>query len=371
MASFTDKSINFNPYVQQLPIEAMVAVGGEKQRRYDEGVQKIQYSIDRIAGLDIIKDPDKQHLQSKLNELGGKLKTVAAGDFSNYQLVTSTASLAGEIGNDPLVQEAVISTARYKKELTNLETARKEGKSSVQNEWDFGEKANKWLNDNTAGTSFNDRYSQFIDVDKKWLEVVKSLHSDLKEEDIPYVTKPDGTIDYSKTLAAMERVSTEKLSAEKIENALRASLSPDELNQLSINGRFQFRGYETPEELSVYSTTRFGGQIERNNTAIKELEGFANLSSSDPESQKTALDAIEQIKKKNISLEQDLKDELQYIKEDPDGAKAMIYKNGAITEFAAAHSWEHSKVNRLTNPVLEADHWDLDHSLKLAQFEEE
>ena len=43
MASFTDNpNIQFNPYISQLPVEAMVQVGMQKQQRYDEGVQKIQ-----------------------------------------------------------------------------------------------------------------------------------------------------------------------------------------------------------------------------------------------------------------------------------------------------------------------------------------
>ena len=69
MASWTDAITQFNPYVSTLPVEAMVKVGMEKQRRYDEGVQKIQSKIDQVAGLDIMKDVDKNYLQSKLDEL--------------------------------------------------------------------------------------------------------------------------------------------------------------------------------------------------------------------------------------------------------------------------------------------------------------
>ena len=68
MSSWSDNPellSRFNPYIQQLPTEALVSVGMEKQRRYDEGIQKIQSSIDRIAGLDIVRDIDKQYLKSK------------------------------------------------------------------------------------------------------------------------------------------------------------------------------------------------------------------------------------------------------------------------------------------------------------------
>ena len=59
MASFTDIIPQFNPYVEQLPVETMVAVGMEKQKRYDEGIQKIQSQIDNVAGLDIYKPVHK------------------------------------------------------------------------------------------------------------------------------------------------------------------------------------------------------------------------------------------------------------------------------------------------------------------------
>jgi hypothetical protein len=51
MASYTDIAPKFNPYIQQLPVEAMAKVGMEKQKRYDEGLQKIQQGIDNVAGL--------------------------------------------------------------------------------------------------------------------------------------------------------------------------------------------------------------------------------------------------------------------------------------------------------------------------------
>ena len=116
MASFTDIIPQFTPYVQQLPVEAMVAVGMEKQKRYDEGVQKIQQSIDKIAGLDVAADADKAYLQSKLNQLGNDLTFVAAGDFSNYQIVNSVDGMAKQIAYDPNVQNAVGSTAYLRKQ---------------------------------------------------------------------------------------------------------------------------------------------------------------------------------------------------------------------------------------------------------------
>lgn len=368
MASWSDKIPVFNPYVQQLPVEAMVKVGMQRQTQYEEGVQKIQTSIDNVAGLDVARDVDKQYLQSKLDALGNNLKTVAAGDFSNFQLVNSVSGMAKQISKDQNVINAVSSTAWLRKQQAEMEKAISEGKSSQENQWDFSQKADKYLNSTETGEKFNDRYTQYIDVNKKWMDVMKSLHSDLAEQDIPYARNDDGSINYNKTAAAMQRMSKETVSSAKIENALRSSLSPDELNQLSISGRYTFKQFDTPDKLAVYSQTRFGKQVEENNKRIKELDGLCNLSASNPELQKKGQDVIDSLEIKNKQLTVQLNDELELIKADPDQAKATIYKNGAISEFANTYAWEHNKENLLTNVVLEAEHWEKKQAVDLANL---
>ena len=153
MASFTDTVPQFNPYVQQQPIEAMLKVGTYKQEKYEQGIQKIQGFIDNIAGLDIMKNPHKEYLQSKINELGNNLNKVAGGDFSNFQLVNSVTGMASQITKDPIIQNAVASTAKARKELDASETDRKAGASPENSAW-FNKKLNSWLNDGDLNDSF-------------------------------------------------------------------------------------------------------------------------------------------------------------------------------------------------------------------------
>jgi len=371
MASFTDILPQFNPYIQQLPVDAMVQVGMEKQRRYDEGVQKIQTQIDNIAGMDVIRDVDKAYLQSKLNELGNNLKTVAAGDFSNFQLVNSVSGMANQIGKDPIIQGAVGSTAWYRKQKADMEKAIADGKSSQQNQWDFSQKVNSWLSSTDVNQRFTDRYTPYIDVDKKFLDVLKSIAPNLREQDLPYTEVIDpvtGRLQTDKIAAAMQRVSTEDISAARIENALRASLTPDDINQLNINGRYTFREYATPEQLSVYSKTRYEGQLTEADKQISALEGLANMSSSSPAEKTAALNSIQSLKAQKVQLKQQLDNEIAMIRQNPEEAKGIIYRNGAIAQFANAFSWEKSKTNVLTNPVLEAQHWERRFALDESQF---
>jgi len=178
MASWTDKQPPvFNPYVQQLPVEAMVEVGMEKQRRYDEGVQRIQTQIDNIAGLDIVRDVDKAYLQSKLSQLGGNLKTVAAGDFSSAQFVNSIGGMVGKIGKDENIQNAILSTRNYKKAREEQNLLNKEGKGSPSNDWEFNDNVNKWINGDIK-SSFNSTYNPYTNYKKNALEVIKGLTND-------------------------------------------------------------------------------------------------------------------------------------------------------------------------------------------------
>jgi hypothetical protein len=263
MASFTDQISQFNPYIKQLPVEEMTKVGLYKQQKYDEGVQKVQGYIDSMAGLDIGKDIDKAYLQGKINELGSKLKTVAAGDFSNYQLVNSIGGMTTQIIKDPVIQEAVTSTKYLRKGQEDIETARKAGKSSVQNEsyWSQVE-VGSWLNDGKLGSSFRGRYTEYTDMEKKLREVAKEVHEYDSSIEIPFIRDTSGKTLYFYKDAQGKRVATtdpskgtpemdmailktrvKGKSAEKILDNFYTSLDENDKKQLGIDGWYHYKGF--------------------------------------------------------------------------------------------------------------------------------
>lgn len=177
MASFTDEISKFNPYVAQLPVDTMYQVGMAKQKMYDQGVQKIQTKVDNILGMDVYKPEHKNYLQSKFDELGSKLKTVAAGDFSNAQLVNSVGGMAGSIIKDPIVQNAVYSTQKIRKGDAEREAARKAGKTSPNNDQDWNDQKASWLNDKSLESPFTGNYAEFYDYDKLLMEKADKILS--------------------------------------------------------------------------------------------------------------------------------------------------------------------------------------------------
>jgi hypothetical protein len=247
MASFTDIIPQFNPYVQQLPVEAMVQVGMEKQKRYDEGIQKIQSQIDQIGGMDIYKPVHRMYLQSKLNELGNNLKLVAAGDFSNFQLVNSVGGMIGQVVKDPVVKNAYESTQLLRKQQGYMEEAKRAGKSSPENEWWFMSEIDRWQNDPDLMKKFSGEYIQYTDVDKKLRDVASKIKEIEKSIDIPYQRNADGSYRLDKNGNpivddAMLRIKVKGTPAEKILNNFYSSLDENDKRQLMITGNYHYRG---------------------------------------------------------------------------------------------------------------------------------
>jgi hypothetical protein len=361
MASFTDRLQQFNPYVEQLPVEDMAKVGMYKQKQYDEGIQKIQTNIDNIAGLDVANDVDKAYLQSKLNQLGNNLKFVGAADFSDFQLVNSVSGMANQISKDPNVQNAVSSTAFLRKQQAEMEKAITEGKASQANIYDFNQVASKYLNSNQIGERFNGRYTQYTDVKKKAMEAIKALHPNLKRYDIPFEVDGNGNIDATKIADAMKKYKIEGVNELQIQQAIAASMTPDDLNQLRIDANYQFRGI-TPEQLAQRAKTDYDTRRESSISALDNLLLQKSIT-TDP----TKLGQIdEQIEYNRGLLGGDGKpgkldltflDNVKNARTNPDQVKYSIYKDGFVDEFANAFKWSSQEEEFVVNPLKQQENW--------------
>jgi hypothetical protein len=359
MASFTDQIQTFNPYVSQAPlIEAMVSVGTQKQQQYDQGVQKIQGYIDNIAGMDVVNDADKKYLQSKLNDLGSKLKIVAAGDFSNQQLVNSVGGMATQVIKDPLVQNAVSSTAWYRKQLAEMEKAIAEGKSSQANIKDFTDRANTWLSGTTPGSTFRDRYTPYRDLNKTAMEAIKALHPKLQSLDMPYVIK-DGKINIKEIADAIQRQEIKGIDEGQIETAIRAVMTPDDYNQLGIDARYQFSNVTADDlvrrvDTDLQSSRKFAEeQIQNINTLLPKYATDPDKTGELIKRRKRYEDQLG-IDGKTGTLDAQAFQEIESIKSgDIDSAKYSIYKDGFFKQFGNAFAWKEEKLTFETNPLMQ------------------
>lgn len=356
MASYTDNPVTFRPYVQQLPVSEMVSVGMEKQRRYDEGYQRIQSQIDKIAGLSIMRDVDKQYFQSKMNQLGANLRMVSMGDLSNYQLVNSIGGMVGKIGKDKNIQNAVMSTARVREEQNKMEAAQKAGKSSVNREYDFNRSIEEYLADPNIGSRFNGRYKEHIDVNKKVLDVIKSLTPNITEEDLAYARNPDGSVNYTRVADAMSRLSKKEVTEGQIKTAVNAILTADDYDELASQGRFIYKSHSPKQLTETIISSHNNSKAEYTR---KMNEAIAEKSTSDLEKQ-AELNTIINYYKSLIGddttpgkLDESLSKMLSSVSTNPDGVRADLYTRNWLDQIANGFSYSQVKSQIVSSPMAQ------------------
>lgn len=345
MASYKDIIPTFNPYIQQEPVEAMMKVGVYKQERYDEGIKKIQESIDNIAGLDVVRDVDKQYLQSKLNQLGGKLSTVAGGDFSNFQLVNSVNGMTNQIVKDPKVLSAVGSAARYRKALEAKDKIIQDGKGSDSNTFMFNRDADKWLNSTDINSEYNGMYRPYTDYNEKAREIVKALGSKETGYDVAFNEK-------GQLVDAITRVRIKGISSERIRTALKQGLSPDEYRQIQTDGVYKYSN-TSPEQYVNDINSSYENTFNKYVTEIDRLSTLQNSASSPGEKQKLQ----KQIDDINNASES-LKSEYESVSKgfeggNVEGSQAQLYTMNWIEDTSNAYATESQIRSYHTNPMAD------------------
>ena len=274
MASYKDPAnLTFNPYVEQRPVEAMAKVGMYKQQRFDEGIQKIQESIDNVAGLDVVRPQDKEYLQSKLNALGGQLSSVAGGDFSNFSLVNSVNGMTNQIAKDPNVLNAVSSAARYRKDLETIQKLKEKGEWAESNQLEYSKEVDAWYNNEDLNSSYSANVSPYIDVQKDAQDIIKGLAKD--EYNVEVMQDPTTGRYYD----IMTNQEVKELTPEKIQTALKAGLSPQAWRQLSLDGKLKYSNVSDQQFVS-----QINGGYEKRFTLLSEKR--AELISAERDAQK-------------------------------------------------------------------------------------
>ena len=349
MANFTDNPqllTNFNGYVQQYPVEAAVNVGTYKQGQFEAGISKVQGFVDSLYSLPIDKDDVKSYVSAKVNQLRTGIKGSIAGDFSDQRLINQIGGYVKDIYSDPIIQNGIASSAAIRAGQAQIELDRKEGKLQPQNEWDFSTQASKYLSDGDVKSSFNYKYTPYQDYKKKALETLKSLSGDES------ITDEAFTVDSSGNLTITDAITREKfknLSPEKIRTALLAVFTPGDLQQISIDGKYNYSN-KSPQEL-------LDNIIDNNNSTITAYTEKINqlgtkLSSTNDVATKQGIEAkIEDYNKAIKSIQDrtkiygDMLDQGNF-----EGVAAQLQSDSFFDTFSKAFSYTEVSKTYETSP---------------------
>ncbi|WP_296705898.1 hypothetical protein, partial [Algoriphagus sp.] len=336
MASYTDTNLpEFNPYIQQQPIQQMVEVGMGKQQQFDLGVERIQTSIDQIAGLDVIRGIDRKYLQAKMNHVGNQLKSVAAGDFSNFQLVNAVSGMTSQVTKDQNVINAVRSTQKYRKGVTEMEEANKAGKGGPGNDHMFKLKSSEWLNSEDVNQTFDYGYEQYSDYKSHAVEVFKALVPDSTITEEAFGQDKNGNLIIKD---ATVRDQYKGIPPERIAQALNAGLSVADFRQMEIDGVYNYAN--VPDEVFAQKINQqYVKDIEYWNK--EKLKFVSSLSSTNDLTIRTDIsNKINQINKQIEAVESRYQGiSSAFSSGSTDGAKSQLQTMNFIEQFSKAFSY--------------------------------
>jgi len=364
MASYTDIIPQFNPYIQQLPVEAMVQVGMEKQKRYDEGVQRLQTQIDNIAGIQVLRPQDKAYLQSKVNQLGNDLRSVAAGDFSNFQLVNSVGGMIGQVGKDRFVQAAVQSKAWHDQQLALMEEDRKKGTLDPSNKENYLKKLNSYYgagiqDENGNPIKFSGDYVPFFDVWKFAKDTFDAIKPDGMSWDQVYETDASGKpkIDpatgkpiYSPVMIRREQ---EGISSKRVKDTLNQIFSDGRVSQqLDITGEYTYRGLD-----GVDLRARLGSQKESITATYQDMIDQLNVQKNLAKgAEKDEIQAqIDKLKNALIDVDDNYSQLEKAAYNNPDYVRGYLYKNDVKERYTSMFGWSKTKTLTENNPGWQAN----------------
>lgn len=380
MASFTDKPAQFNPYIPQLPLQAMVEVGMEKQRRYDEGIERIQSNIDKVMEFDIAKDAHKNYLQSKLSQLGQDLRGFAAGDFSNSQLVKTVSGMANKIGRDPIVQNAVTSTALYRREVAMMMEDRKNGKLSPANELYFNKHASEWFNDQDLARPFSARYIPDIDIPKQLSDLFDKIKPDGYESSDVFQRDAQENIIYQidpKTGAmapvfsdVMKTLSQKGKFPKKVKQVLDAFLAdPAVAQQMQIDAEYNYRGYDSYSLVGILQDEK-NEQVQQIVGKVYDLQLQKALEPN--VKTRDEIDIVISRMKDSIQvLDKQYENVLNSAMSNPDAVKGMLYSTKMRNAWTNMYTEIEEKTSYSVNPYFTTAMERQKEANRLAQWQAE
>ena len=288
MASYTDKIPTFNPYVAQQPVDAMLKVGMYKQQKYEEGVKRIQNSIDNVSGLDIANPVQQKYLQSKLNSLGNNLTFLAASDFSDFSLVNSVNGMTKEIVKDEDVINAVSSTAKMRAGYKKREELAKKGLTDKNNDDYYDKFVGDYVNSTDLKARFNSDYVPYTNIVKKLQAALVGAGETSVTAEQLFVTDPNtgkpfidetGHYKYADVKTIDKLVSNKPAVLAAISNVMSEG---DVRQQLGIDGWAKYKDTEATTLLEPLKA-QYDGERSRLEGQSLEITAMLNSTNLSPE----------------------------------------------------------------------------------------
>lgn len=270
-------------YTQPVDLNLLGKVLQFEQTNFDQGVAKVQSTIDSIAALDVVKDVDKQYLNAKLNNLVNTINNIGGVDYSDPNIQNQISGMSSQIYGDDKVINAVGNTKKFRYVQTYYKDLKeKKPKDWNQaNEWYDMNKFSSWLQDGQVGSSpttdagvVTPYHDYMTDWEKTFDKIANSANIEVQWQDRGLMYVKNGK---------------KYVSPDRIWATAAQLLTPQQRTQLAIEGRYQYQGVPVSELTKAYDAKLYqeigeaGTQLQdyqtklKGATSLKDQEDYRRL----------------------------------------------------------------------------------------------
>jgi hypothetical protein len=289
MANYLSKPIETLPPTSSINTQLIAQVQGAKQGQYNLAKQQINQTLDAFENLKVLRPQDNAYIEAKLTDLRAKLDNSAYKDLSDINLSDNLMSQIKTAAKDPFIVDAMANTAKFnnfQQQLAQL----KEKKPELYNDanyayamWKGG--VQDYIDGKSNGIG-NLSYTNYVNLSEEHLKRLKTL-KDIKGKRVIQDRDNNGTI--------IER-SIDGLSEDDIRNYFGSTITPQEMEQMKINGWAKFG--QNPQEAQKLVSGYYKENISQidNKIATREAKLKLNLSPSEKQTLQQEVEALKESK---------------------------------------------------------------------------
>jgi len=330
--SHRHQSFNYPEYVSPLPADELIKMGVMKQQLYDQGVEKVQKRIDELDqyGFDLVKEEDKQYFSQEMDKfIKAVNESAAKTDFSVLPNVRNILSIGRPLENDPLLLNAIQSSAEYRRRQAELSKMSPKDRSAA-NDWYYMSDAYDWISDKKVGAklSTGKEYTPYIDPAKYISESVGKMKGIIESK----IISENGFL---------KKQDVEKLTEQRLREWMENSLPASVVNQIRIDAEFKAKDV-SPEEFKNYYFDIANESLNETKEAIYYLESLPTLTKEQQQDYETY-----------VARKDMLEDQMNNIQDSDTDAKEMWLNNQYnkfITGQARSYAYRKEKEDWKANP---------------------
>ena len=220
-------------YIAPLPADDFIKVAYKKQELFDEGVAKVQSTIDAYGDLrnSMLTSAEKDYFDQTMDGMVKAINSSAGVDFSVKANTQAVLNIGKPLEKDNNIVTAIKSGKEYQRRVDYL--SKLDGSKRFKtNDLVYMEDIQDKIKNNKLGqdVQYGKEYMEFRDISEKWGTFFKNLPVDQQTEILKGKDTPQGYFEIK---------TTEGFKKSKVADMFRAYLAtdPKSLQQLEIDTR--------------------------------------------------------------------------------------------------------------------------------------